>query len=43
MSKRYQSVTGILEEKNRRNRKTFEKDKAFIQQKSNSNENKTNE
>ena len=43
ISKRHQSLTGHLEEKNRRNQKAFEKDKAFIQRKTNSNENKTNE
>ena len=41
MSKRYQSLTGHLEKKG--TKKAFEKDKALILRKSNSNENKTNE
>ena len=41
MSKRYQSLTGHLEIEG--TKKAFEKDKALILLKSNSNENKTNE
>ena len=43
ISKRYQSLTGHLEKKLKGTKKAFEKDKAFIQQNSNSNETKTNE
>ena len=43
ISKRYQLFTRHLEEKIERTKKDIEKDKAFFQRKTNSNENKTNE
>ena len=43
ISKRYQLFNRNLEEKIERTKKDIEKDKAFFQQKTNSNENKTNE